>query len=134
MIKKIKVFKLKKIKNNLGNITKFINKNDKFFKKFGEVYFSDIKKDKEKGWNLHKKSTCLITCFKGKVLFTLSDYKLKKKIKLTLNSKIPKILIIPPYIWFKFKSIGGSSTIINLIDNEHDKNETEKKLIKKKFK
>ena len=55
MIKKIKVFKLKKIKNNLGNITKFINKNDKFFKKFGEVYFSDIKKDKEKGWNLHKK-------------------------------------------------------------------------------
>ena len=130
MIKNLKVMKLKKIKNHLGDITKYISKKDKFFKKFGEVYFNDIKKNKEKGWNLHKKSTCLITSLKGKILFTLSDYKFKKKIKLTLNSKIPEILIIPPKTWFKFKSIGGSSTIINLIDNEHNKNETEKKNIK----
>jgi len=79
MIKNLKVLKLKKIKNHLGDITKYISKKDKFFKKFGEVYFNDIKKNKEKGWNLHKKSTCLITSLKGKILFTLSDYKFKKK-------------------------------------------------------
>ena len=131
MIKNLKILKLKKIQNPLGDITKFIIKRDHFFKKFGEVYFNEIKKNKVKGWNLHKKSTCLITVVNGHVKFTFSDYKFKKKISRSLNSLDPKILIIPPKIWFKFKSVKGNSLLVNLIDNEHDPKETEKKPIKK---
>ena len=46
------------------------------------------------------------------------------------NRKNPKILIIPPQMWFKFKSTAESSTIINFIDNAHDIKETEKKPLK----
>ena len=41
---KIKFFKKKIILNPKGNIMKFMKKNDKNYKKFGEVYFTWIKK------------------------------------------------------------------------------------------
>ena len=53
--------KNKIIKNPKGNIIKYLSKKDKIYKGFGEVYFSEIKKNKIKGWNLHKKYTCIIT-------------------------------------------------------------------------
>jgi len=43
-IKNIKVINASVINNNKGDILKFVNKNDKFFKGFGEIYFSEIKK------------------------------------------------------------------------------------------
>ena len=55
MIKnKIKIFKSKISHNKKGDIIKYLSKNDRFFKKFGEVYFTEIKKGKTKGWNYHK--------------------------------------------------------------------------------
>ena len=53
--KKIKFIKKKIISHPNGNIMKYINKNDKNYLKFGEVYFSWIKKNNFKGWKLHKK-------------------------------------------------------------------------------
>ena len=43
--KKIKFIKKKIISHPNGNIMKYINKNDKNYLKFGEVYFSWIKKN-----------------------------------------------------------------------------------------
>ena len=53
-VKDIKFLNSKIISNNKGNIIKIINKNNKEFIKFGELYFSEIKKSYIKGWNLHK--------------------------------------------------------------------------------
>ena len=63
----IKKIKKKIIKNIKGDILKFFSKQDSFFKKFGEIYFSEIRKNKVKGWNYHKKNTCLLTVPFGKV-------------------------------------------------------------------
>ena len=52
MIKKIKI---RIIKNVKGNIIKFFNFNQKFLKKYGEIYFSEVKKNKFKGWKYHEK-------------------------------------------------------------------------------
>ena len=38
------IYKNKIIKNKKGSIIKFVNKKNKFFKSFGEIYFSEIKK------------------------------------------------------------------------------------------
>ena len=59
-VKSIKFSKGKRIKNYKGDIIKFISKKNILFKKFGEIYFSEIKKNKIKGWNFHKKYTCLL--------------------------------------------------------------------------
>mgnify|MGYP000250228939 CR=1 FL=1 len=45
---KIKIIKLKIIKNPKGDILKYLNKDFNFFKKFGETYFTEIKLKEKK--------------------------------------------------------------------------------------
>ena len=59
-INKIRVVKLKKFNNSIGDTMKYLSKKNSFFKGFGETYFSEIKKNKIKGWNYHKKNNCII--------------------------------------------------------------------------
>ena len=129
MLNKIRIIKLKKVSNPAGDIIKYVDRNKFFFKGFGEIYFNEIKKGYQKGWNLHKKCTCLITVSFGSVNFTIRG-KYKKSLKqITIKRKDPKLLIIPPNYWFKFRSNTKFSMIINLINEPHNKNETLKSQI-----
>ena len=60
-VKSIKIINNKIIKNPKGDIIKFLNRKSKLFSRFGEVYFSEIKKNKTKGWNIHFKSKCIVS-------------------------------------------------------------------------
>ena len=40
----VKLKKIKIIKNKKGNIIKFLNFKKNFFKNYGEIYFSEVKK------------------------------------------------------------------------------------------
>jgi|TARA_B100001059_G_C17544747_1_gene432209 dTDP-4-dehydrorhamnose 3,5-epimerase-like enzyme len=130
-VKSAKIIRNKIIKNKKGSIIKFLKKNDKFFKSFGEVYFSEIKKNKIKGWNYHKKYTCIISVPSGKVEFKIVGHnqKLTKKI---ITKK--ETLIIPPRNWFSFKSLAKDSTLINFLNGLHSDNETKKSKIIKNIK
>tara|TARA_Y100000816_G_C26082528_1_gene570762 strand:+ start:931 stop:1332 length:402 start_codon:yes stop_codon:yes gene_type:complete len=123
---KIRIFKGKVFKNNLGNLIKYISSNSSFFRKFGEVYFNHIKFKRTKGWIRHKKNSCLIQCVHGKVKFVLVDKKENKK-TLTLNSKTGDILLIPPKIWFSFTSVLKDSIIVNTLEKPHNDSEIEKR-------
>ena len=46
-LSKIKVVKLKIIKNSKGDLLKYLSKKTKNFFRFGEVYFNEIKKKKK---------------------------------------------------------------------------------------
>lgn len=128
MLTKIKTIKIKEIKNSQGSIKKILNKKDFFYKGFGEFYINEIKRNVTKGWNLHKKNSCIIYMISGKICFTFSrDFKKMKKI--TLSDKSKKLLIIPPQIWFKFKSKEPNSSFINIIERVHSDNEIKKKLL-----
>ena len=126
MLKKVKKIPLKVIKNDAGDIIKYLQKRSPNFNKFGEVYFSKIKKGYVKGWNLHKKTSCLITVPVGAVNFVLKDFQMKKTKKISLNDMSPSLLIIPPNIWFKFSTKKKYSIIVNLIDRLHSTRETKK--------
>ena len=111
----IKIYKLKKIKSSEGSIIKFINKNSKYFLKFGEVYFSTINHNVEKKWRYHYKMHLNIFVLKGKIKFYFYDK--NKKLKnlpkyLTCSEKDPVCLSIPPKIWFKFKGIGKEENML----------------------
>ena len=82
--KSIKVFKNIIIKNKKGDIIKFLNIKDKYFKGFGEIYFSEIKKNQTKGWNCHKKNTCTIVAPLGTVSFKIYNPKSKKIFKVSI--------------------------------------------------
>ena len=78
MLNNVKKIKLKEINIKEGNILKYIDKNNRYFKKFGEIYFSEIKKGYYKGWNLHKRCQCLIFVPIGEVEFSFRSYNFKK--------------------------------------------------------
>ena len=58
--KVVTVFKTKAINNQKGNLYKFVDIKSNFFKGFGEIYFTEIKKNKIKGWKKHKKKFLVI--------------------------------------------------------------------------
>ena len=125
----LKIFTNKVIKNSKGDILKFISKKDAFFNKFGEIYFSEIKKNKTKGWNFHKENTCLLSVPYGNVKFSFIDGRKKsktyyKKVTIKLNKKNYKIISVPPKIWFSFHSLSRLSLIANFIERPHSDNET----------
>ena len=43
-LSKIKIIKLKISTNPKGDVLKYLTRKNKYFKKFGEVYFTEIKK------------------------------------------------------------------------------------------
>ena len=125
MTKKIKIIKLKIFKNKKGDILKYLDKNFKYFKKFGEIYLTEIKKGKTKGWIKHKINSCFLAVPYGKVEFKIkNNLKIKKVKKITLSKKNYNLLIIPPKKWFCFKGLEKNSLIINLLQNPHDDSET----------
>ena len=129
-LEKIKIIQLKILKNSKGDILKYINKKDKYFKKFGEIYFTEIKKNNIKGWNYHKKNQCLITVPFGRVQFTFTKKDNSKKKIITIGKKNYSIIIVPPGNWFKFESMAKFSLVVSTLDNIHNDKETLKLPIK----
>ena len=123
MLSKIKIYKLDKLKNLKGDVLKYLNKNNKYFKKFGEVYFTEIKK-KIKGWNFHKKCQCLITVPVGKVKFVFAEKISGRKKVITIGKKNYSIIVVPPRIWFSFTSLEKISLVVNTINEIHNNKET----------
>ena len=118
----IKIEKLKVIKNQDGDILKFLSKKSKFFNNFGEIYFSKIFKGKIKGWNYHKTNTCIICVPNGKVKFI---FKFKNRTKsIVISDKNKKILIIYPKTWFSFSAVNETSLIANVINKIYSKEES----------
>ena len=118
MALKYKVKKIKVIKNSKGNLFKMISKNDNFYNKFGEIYFSEVYPKKFKGWKIHKKMTQLITVVNGSVKFFIKK-NIEDKPKI-IEIKYPNrmnLLKIMPNTYYSFKcSSRKKSLIINLID------------------
>ena len=121
----IKIINLKKINKKDGDLLKYLDKKNKFFKKFGETYFSKIKYKKFKGWFKHKKNKCFLTVPMGSVEI---KFKLKSKIKkLTINDNSYKLVIIYPGTWYSFYSLSKNSIIVNTLDNIYEDHEVIKK-------
>jgi len=124
MLSKIKIYKLNKLKNSKGDVLKYLNKNNKYFKKFGEIYFTEIKKKKIKGWNFHKKCQCLLTVPVGKVKFVFAEKISGRKKVIIIGKKSYSIIVVPPRIWFSFTSLEKISLVVNTVNEIHNNKET----------
>ena len=125
-VSKIRVIKLKKFSNPIGDTMKYLSKKSSFFKGFGEIYFSEIKKNKIKGWNYHKKYWCVLCVPFGKVKFDFKN-QLNSKVKsITIGKKNYSVIIVPPKIYFCFKSEVTISLVANTINGVHNEKETTK--------
>lgn len=121
----IKKKKLKVISLRGSNILKYLISNNKI--KFKEIYFSEVKKGYEKGWNFHLKTNCYLAVVYGKIKITIFDKKLKKNKMIVLSRKNFSLLKIPKKTWFKYESLNLLSILINTIEVIH----SDKEIIKR---
>jgi dTDP-4-dehydrorhamnose 3,5-epimerase len=124
----IKLRKNKIIPNRKGDIIKFINKNSKDFSRFGEIYFSEVKKNKTKGWNIHYRYQCILAVPFGEIDFSFFNSTSKKKNirKIVISKKNNYSIVVPPGTWFSFKSNVKLSIVTNLLSGIHDNKESDK--------
>tara|TARA_Y100000741_G_C17871572_1_gene403156 strand:+ start:161 stop:520 length:360 start_codon:yes stop_codon:yes gene_type:complete len=115
MIKKIKI---KIINNKKGKIIKFLNFKKKILNRYGEIYFSEVKKNYFKGWKFHKNRNQILTIASGTIIFSFkkSPQNKPKEIKLSYPRTL-YALFIPKKTYYSFRCISKKTgIIINLID------------------
>ena len=91
---------------------------------FGEAYFSKIKFRSIKAWKYHKKMFLNLTVPVGKVKFVFYSEKDNRFRVIEIGEKKYSRITVPPKIWFGFKGIGKSESIIlNITNIEHNPKE-----------
>ena len=124
ILDKIKVKSLNITKLPAGNIMRVLKKKELKKWTFGEAYFSKIKFNKVKAWKYHLKMTLNLVVPQGKVKFVFYSQKDDVFRVIVIGEKKYSRLMVPPKIWFGFKGIGRSESIIlNLANFQHDPNE-----------
>lgn len=129
MINGVKIKSLKIIADKRGMVKHMLKKNDREFKKFGEIYFSFVYPGVVKGWNLHTKMTSNYAVVDGTIKLVLYDNRPRsstsgKLMEIITGDHKYELITIPPGVWCGFKGIGKSTAIIaNLSDIPHDPNE-----------
>tara|TARA_S200000501_G_scaffold276234_2_gene260124 strand:+ start:20447 stop:20860 length:414 start_codon:yes stop_codon:yes gene_type:complete len=99
------------ILNNKGNIFKLI-KNVKKKTQFDELYISEIKPYKIKGWKFHSKKIQRIYVPIGKIQIFIFN-SIKKKIKtIKIGEKNRKLITIYNGVYYGFKSISKEKSLI----------------------
>ena len=125
----IKLIKLHKIKNLKGDIVKILNKNEKYFLRFGEAYLSKINKKSIKAWKKHKKNHLNLTVISGSIKFVIYNDLTKKFTKVIVKEKDKKRIYIPPGLWFGFKGLSDKNIILSISSNITN----EKEVIRKRL-
>lgn len=126
-LKKVKIYKSKKIYNINGNLSKLLSKKSLSYKNFGELYLTNIKYKSIKGWKYHKKMISNIFLISGKVKFVIVEKKNNKIIFVEhiLSSENKNHIYIPNKTYFAFTGLSKTeSTLINFASIVHDKKES----------
>ncbi len=121
--------KIINVKNKKGSIFKIINNNDSNFDKFGELYISEIFKNKIKAWKYHLKNDLNIYVIEGKIKFVFAHKYRNKYIfnEIIIHKKSNKLIHIPKKIWFGFMGMNSLNKILSLSNNIFTENEIKRK-------
>ena len=124
ILNKIKIQRLKIIKITAGNIMRILKKKNLTKGGFGEAYFSKIKFRSIKAWKYHKKMFLNLIVPVGKVKFVFYSEQDNRFRVIEIGEKKYSRITVPPKIWFGFKGIGKSESIIlNITNIEHNPKE-----------
>lgn len=120
LMKLIKTFKFKAIKDNRGKLTP-INF-DKIIKhKIHRAFFINLKKNTERGKHAHKKGYQIFICLKGTINFKIINKFKSFNLKL-LESSLHGY-IVPSRHWVSFSSKNNNSQLIVLCTTKFDKSD-----------
>jgi len=131
MIEGVIITPKKKIKDERGAVFHMLRQDDLEFKKFGEIYFSQVFSKVIKGWHLHQEMTLNYLLVSGKIQLALYDerpdsksYGLYQTFILSDDKDENKLITIPPKVWNAFKGLSEQPSIVaNCATTSHDPSE-----------
>ena len=123
---------LKQIEDARGSVLHMIRSDSVLFKKFGEIYFSEIYPDKVKAWKRHKEQAQNLTIPIGSIKLVIYDDRLKSSTQGNLEEfKIGRpnnysLIHIPCILWYGFQSLSKHTSLIaNCVDLPYASKEAE---------
>src|SRR3989338_2017289 len=117
MIEGIAIRPLKQISDERGKLMHMLKRDDPWFEKFGEIYFSTVYPGAIKGWHLHKVMILNYAVVKGNIKLVLFDMKDDSSTKAELQEifvgdKNYCLVRMPPGVANGFKGIGVEEAIV----------------------
>jgi len=117
MINGVNVKRLKVIPDDRGRLMEILRSDDKFFKKFGQVYITTAKPGVVKAWHYHKKQEDNFTCVHGKMRLALYDARKSSPTYGEVNDFVisldePILVTIPKEVYHGFKCISDCEAVV----------------------
>lgn len=129
MIQGVSIRPLKQIPDERGKVMHMLRRDDSWFERFGEIYFSVIYPGVIKAWHLHKIMTLNYGVVSGAIKLVLYDDRDGSPTKGELQEiftgeECYSLITIPPNIWNGFKGIGAKPALVaNCATEPHDPSE-----------
>jgi len=126
MIEGVGIRPLKQIPDERGKVMHMLKRDDPWFEKFGEIYFSVVYPGVIKGWHLHKVMTLNYAVVSGIIKLVLYDDREGSPSRGQLQEIFTgqdnyALITIPPNVWNGFKGIGTAPAIVaNCATIPHD--------------
>lgn len=131
-IQGVEIHPLKEFYDERGAVLHMVRVDSPYFRKFGEVYFSEVSPQKIKGWKRHKRMTQNFAIPKGKIRLVLYDSRASSPshgvvdVHLIGRPDNYSLISIPPMIWYGFQGISeDTALVVNCADFPHDPDESE---------
>ena len=126
-VNQILITPLQQIRTTGGDVLHGMKCSDPGYVDFGEAYFSIVEAGVVKAWKKHSRMTLNIVVPVGTILFAFLDEQGGIREEVVGKSRYVR-LTVPPGIWFGFKSLLSTDSILmNIVDIPHDPSEIERK-------
>ena len=133
MIEGLLLTPLQVVSNPKGDIYHALKASAPGYQGFGEAYFSTVVRGLKKGWKRHNRNTLNLVVPVGEIRFIVHDdrpgsntFKQFADVCLGLSSNYAR-LTVPPGLWMAFQGIGEFNLLMNIINSEHDPDESNNK-------
>jgi dTDP-4-dehydrorhamnose 3,5-epimerase len=129
MIQGVSLRPLKQFPDERGKVMQMLRRDDPWFERFGEIYFSVVYPGVIKGWHLHKVMTMNYAVITGRIKLVLYDEREKSPTRGELQEIFTGednycLITIPPNVWNGFKGIGVERALVaNCSTDPHDPSE-----------
>lgn len=132
LISGVTLTNLKVIRGENGDVFHALKSSESSFSRFGEAYFSSVKKGFIKGWKKHSLMTLNLVVPVGAIRFIVFDDRTNSatfgkfnEFTIGLEYEYAR-LTIEPNLWLAFQGVGENlNLLLNLANIEHDPSEAE---------
>ena len=117
MIQGVDFHPLKQIPDERGRVMQMLRRDDPWFERFGEIYFSVVYPGVVKGWHLHKVMTLNYAVIVGRIKLVLYDDREDSPTRGKLQEIFAGednycLITVPPNVWNGFKGLGVEPAIL----------------------